>query len=211
MTKVTATLGRNFIRSKEFQEAQLMGMDPQNGDAAASIKEKQRSIRWVRNKGETRWPPWNNAIALFRHKLVSLTLKRKNKMGDEIKRKLQARSHLLQGCPKVLCISLFTLFHDFSHESCVYSFHWVITLWVSWRCVEQAMSAMTMSVICFSRYDNFITIHCKFVNAHLPPHGHIITLAHLLFLSTGVSSQDLFWTSPLKWPECNLSNFCSSS
>ena len=30
MTKVTATLGRNFIRSKEFQEAQLIGMDPAN-------------------------------------------------------------------------------------------------------------------------------------------------------------------------------------
>ena len=28
MSKVTATLGRNFIRSKEFQEAQMMGMDP---------------------------------------------------------------------------------------------------------------------------------------------------------------------------------------
>lgn len=27
MSKVTATLGRNFIRSKEFQEAQLIGMD----------------------------------------------------------------------------------------------------------------------------------------------------------------------------------------
>ena len=31
MTKVTATLGRNFIRSKEFQEAQLIGMDATNG------------------------------------------------------------------------------------------------------------------------------------------------------------------------------------
>jgi hypothetical protein len=29
MSKVTATLGRNFIRSKEFQEAQAMGA---NGD-----------------------------------------------------------------------------------------------------------------------------------------------------------------------------------
>jgi hypothetical protein len=28
MSKVTATLGRNFIRSKEFQEAQMMGLDP---------------------------------------------------------------------------------------------------------------------------------------------------------------------------------------
>lgn len=28
MSKVTATLGRNFIRSKEFHEAQMIGMDP---------------------------------------------------------------------------------------------------------------------------------------------------------------------------------------
>ena len=31
----------------------------------------------------------NMSLCVFRHKLVSLTLKRKNKMGDEIKRKLQ--------------------------------------------------------------------------------------------------------------------------
>jgi myosin-7 len=52
MTKVTATLGRNFIKSKEFQEAQLMGLDssigPQNGGSSqsASMKDKQRSIRY---------------------------------------------------------------------------------------------------------------------------------------------------------------------
>ncbi|XP_044016052.1 myosin-VIIa isoform X1 [Aphidius gifuensis] len=62
MSKVTATLGRNFIRSKEFQEAQMMGMDPD------TFKQKPRSIR---------------------HKLVSLTLKRKNKLGDDVRRKLQ--------------------------------------------------------------------------------------------------------------------------
>ena len=68
MTKVTATLGRNFIRSKEFQEAQLIGMDSSNGATDENrkgtitvnglketngiiskeqkeIKEKQRSIR----------------------------------------------------------------------------------------------------------------------------------------------------------------------
>ena len=75
MTKVTATLGRNFIKSKEFLEAQQMGLDPTNNNTSnqtASIKEKQRSIR---------------------HKLVSLTLKRKNKMGDEIKRKLQEEEY----------------------------------------------------------------------------------------------------------------------
>ncbi|XP_047514461.1 myosin-VIIa isoform X1 [Pieris napi] len=64
MSKVTATLGRNFIRSKEFQEAQMMGVDP---DAYLN-KQKPRSIR---------------------HKLVSLTLKRKNKLGEDVRRKLQ--------------------------------------------------------------------------------------------------------------------------
>ncbi|XP_054284599.1 myosin-VIIa [Macrosteles quadrilineatus] len=63
MSKVTATLGRNFIRSKEFQEAQMMGMDPET-----FLKQKPRSIR---------------------HKLVSLTLKRKTKLGDDVRRKLQ--------------------------------------------------------------------------------------------------------------------------
>lgn len=63
MSKVTATLGRNFIRSKEFQEAQMMGLDPES-----FIKQKPRSIR---------------------HKLVSLTLKRKNKLGEDVRRKLQ--------------------------------------------------------------------------------------------------------------------------
>lgn len=63
MSKVTATLGRNFIRSKEFQEAQMMGLDPES-----FLKTKPRSIR---------------------HKLVSLTLKRKNKLGDDVRRRLQ--------------------------------------------------------------------------------------------------------------------------
>uniref|UniRef100_A0A182SCD0 Myosin-VIIa n=1 Tax=Anopheles maculatus TaxID=74869 RepID=A0A182SCD0_9DIPT len=63
MSKVTATLGRNFIRSKEFQEAQMMGLDPE-----AFLKQKPRSIR---------------------HKLVSLTLKRKNKLGEDVRRRLQ--------------------------------------------------------------------------------------------------------------------------
>ncbi|XP_050361931.1 myosin-VIIa [Nymphalis io] len=64
MSKVTATLGRNFIRSKEFQEAQMMGVDPD----AYMKQQKPRSIR---------------------HKLVSLTLKRKNKLGEDVRRKLQ--------------------------------------------------------------------------------------------------------------------------
>ncbi|KAK4294236.1 hypothetical protein Pmani_033125 [Petrolisthes manimaculis] len=63
MSKVSATLGRNFIKSKEFQEAQMMGMDP-----VMYMSQKNRSIR---------------------HKLVSLTLKRKHKLGDDVRRKLQ--------------------------------------------------------------------------------------------------------------------------
>lgn len=64
MSKVTATLGRNFIRSKEFYEAQMIGMDPQE----SFLKTKPRSIR---------------------HKLVSLTLKRKNKLGEDVRKRLQ--------------------------------------------------------------------------------------------------------------------------
>ena len=48
-----------------------MGLNPDLA-TEVSTKEKQRSIR---------------------HKLVSLTLKRKNKMGDEIKKKLQEEEY----------------------------------------------------------------------------------------------------------------------
>lgn len=67
MSKVSATLGRNFIKSKEFQEAQLMGMDP-----VVYMSQKNRSIR---------------------HKLVSLTLKRKHKLGDDVRRRLQEEEY----------------------------------------------------------------------------------------------------------------------
>ncbi|XP_076340822.1 unconventional myosin-VIIa ck isoform X2 [Tachypleus tridentatus] len=63
MSKVTATLGRNFIKSKEFQEAQLMGVDTD-----IYTKQKSRSIR---------------------NKLVSLTLKKKNKLTEDVRRRLQ--------------------------------------------------------------------------------------------------------------------------
>lgn len=81
MSKVTATLGRNFIRSKEFQEAQMMGLDPE----AFLNKQKPRSIR---------------------HKLVSLTLKRKNKLGEDVRRRLQViLSHRIK-------FSFFPSFHN---------------------------------------------------------------------------------------------------
>jgi len=64
MSRVSATLGRNFIRTKDFQDAQIMSMESDGYPKGA----KQRSIR---------------------HKLVSLTLKRKNKLGDDVRRKLQ--------------------------------------------------------------------------------------------------------------------------
>ncbi|KAJ6223846.1 hypothetical protein RDWZM_002391 [Blomia tropicalis] len=63
MSKVTATLGRNFIKTKEFQEAQLNGME-NDGE----LKPKSRSIR---------------------NKLVSLTLKKKNKLSEDVRRRLQ--------------------------------------------------------------------------------------------------------------------------
>lgn len=64
MSKVTATLGRNFIKSKEFQDAQLNGLDSES----ELIKPKSRSIR---------------------NKLVSLTLKKKNKLSEDVRRRLQ--------------------------------------------------------------------------------------------------------------------------
>ncbi|GFS92667.1 myosin-VIIa [Trichonephila clavipes] len=68
MSKVTATLGRNFIKTKEFQEAQLMGMDAAIIPNENYNKQKSRSIR---------------------NKLVSLTLKKKNKITEDVRRQLQ--------------------------------------------------------------------------------------------------------------------------
>ncbi|GFY49046.1 myosin-VIIa [Trichonephila inaurata madagascariensis] len=68
MSKVTATLGRNFIKTKEFQEAQLMGMDATIIPNENYNKQKSRSIR---------------------NKLVSLTLKKKNKITEDVRRQLQ--------------------------------------------------------------------------------------------------------------------------
>ncbi|CAN8021709.1 unnamed protein product [Ixodes persulcatus] len=64
MSKVTATLGRNFIRTKDFREAQMMGVDT----VSFALNQKSRSIR---------------------NKLVSLTLKRKNKITEDVRRHLQ--------------------------------------------------------------------------------------------------------------------------
>ena len=49
MSKVTATLGRNFVKTKEFQEAQLMGMEQVRvaaGDGATLLS-CQWSVWWV--------------------------------------------------------------------------------------------------------------------------------------------------------------------
>lgn len=82
MTKVTATLGRNFIKSKEFMDAQMhhqmennekngfhIGVNGYNGmnGSTNSIKPK-KSIRT---------------------KLVSLTLKKKNKFSEDVRKRLQ--------------------------------------------------------------------------------------------------------------------------
>ena len=66
MTKVTATLGKNFIKSKEFQEAQAM------------------------NDHEDHPPTGNNKLKKsIRHKLVSMTLKKKNKLSEDVRKRLQ--------------------------------------------------------------------------------------------------------------------------
>lgn len=69
MSKVTATLGKNFIRSKEFQEAQAqMSQESKRAEYEEGKSTKVRSIR---------------------NKLVSLTLKKKNKISEDVRKRLQ--------------------------------------------------------------------------------------------------------------------------
>ena len=63
MTKVTATLGRNFIKSKEFADLQAVGLD-----VDMEVNKAKKSIR---------------------NKLVSMTLKKKNKLSEDVRRRLQ--------------------------------------------------------------------------------------------------------------------------
>ena len=65
MTKVSATLGRNFIKSKEFLDAQ----------AVHDAEEHHQSN--------------NKAKKSIRHKLVSMTLKKKNKLSEDVRKRLQ--------------------------------------------------------------------------------------------------------------------------
>lgn len=72
MSKVTATLGRNFIKSKEFLEAQVNGGSKEN-ESQSDSKPKSKSIR---------------------NKLVSLTLKKKNKLSEDVRRRLLQENDL---------------------------------------------------------------------------------------------------------------------
>ncbi|CAN7975068.1 unnamed protein product [Ixodes persulcatus] len=71
MSKVTATLGRNFIRTKDFREAQMMGVD---------------TVSFALTREGLHCSPKSRSI---RNKLVSLTLKRKNKITEDVRRHLQ--------------------------------------------------------------------------------------------------------------------------
>ena len=70
MTKVTATLGRNFIRSKEFQEAQLMGLDTNSTNGGTAVNGVNENIN-----SENKQQQAKEKQRSIRHKLVSLTLK----------------------------------------------------------------------------------------------------------------------------------------
>lgn len=72
MSKVTATLGRNFIRSKEFQEVQTANSESKRSEYDDAKQTKVRSIR---------------------NKLVSLTLKKKNKISEDVRKRLQEDEH----------------------------------------------------------------------------------------------------------------------
>ena len=71
MSKVTATLGRNFIKSKEYLDAQMNGHHHHDGHEQHHHEQPKPKSRSIRNK------------------LVSLTLKKKNKLSEDVRRRLQ--------------------------------------------------------------------------------------------------------------------------
>ncbi|XP_065580984.1 myosin-VIIa-like isoform X3 [Artemia franciscana] len=76
MTKVSATLGRNFSKTKEFQN--VVGNSEDNGffkDSDPLNNRLQQNI--------------SNGPKSVRNKLVSLTLKKKNKLGEDVRKKLE--------------------------------------------------------------------------------------------------------------------------
>lgn len=80
MSKVTATLGRNFIRSREFLEAQaqmLQGGDSRGSQFGGSPNGNGDDM----NK--------STKVKSIRNKLVSLTLKKKNKISEDVRKRLQ--------------------------------------------------------------------------------------------------------------------------
>lgn len=70
MSKVSATLGRTFMRSREFQEAQAA---QEGGKRGSDYDENAKSTR----------------VRSIRNKLVSLTLKKKNKISEDVRKRLQ--------------------------------------------------------------------------------------------------------------------------
>lgn len=74
MSKVTATLGKNFIRSREFKDAQALLQSSNESSKKLDHDEtvsKSTKVRSIRNK------------------LVSLTLKKKNKISEDVRKRLQ--------------------------------------------------------------------------------------------------------------------------
>jgi len=103
MSKVSATLGRNFIRSKEFLEAQAQlqqmngtengaysqgeaqpASDSQMGAHATGYSNSGNSNNNSASGGKT-----SAKVKSIRNKLVSLTLKKKNKISEDVRKRLQ--------------------------------------------------------------------------------------------------------------------------
>ena len=102
MSKVTATLGRNFIRSREFREAQNQLLLSHHQDSAkrsnsssagsdaflgsnASGNENNTNTNTNTNNAANK----SNKVRSIRNKLVSLTLKKKNKISEDVRKRLQ--------------------------------------------------------------------------------------------------------------------------
>ena len=91
MTKVTATLGRNFIKSKEYLEAQLMhGEADQNGQDGFGNQTAGGGGGSLANFfGDGNSNGTSKPKRSIRNKLISMTLKKKNKLSDDVRKRLQ--------------------------------------------------------------------------------------------------------------------------